>query len=121
MRLTHHMPQVVTEKSAPRISVDVDFDASIQTLDALQAAAYRLIGIATCRIEKVDGRFICNLETQGRVPLGPTEDADKLRTHFLDLVTDENLRARLAEKTTGIRNVMLALAFGSLAADQADK
>jgi His-Xaa-Ser system protein HxsD len=121
MRLTHHMPQVATEKSEPRISIDVDFDASIQTLDALQAAAYRLIGIATCRIEKVDGRLICSLEAQGRVPLGPTEDADTLRTHFLHLVTDENLRARLAEKTIGIRNVILALAFGSLAADQASK
>jgi His-Xaa-Ser system protein HxsD len=121
MPLTHHMPQVATEKHEPRISIAVDFDVSIQTLDALQAAAYRLIGTATCRIEKIDGRLICNLEAQGRASLGPIEDADKLRTHFLHLVTDENLRARLAEKTTGIRNVMLALAFGSLAADQADK
>lgn len=114
------MPQADTEKNEARISIAVDFDASIQTLDALQAAAYRLIGIATCRIEKIEDRLICSLEAQGRSSRGSMEDADKLRTRFLDLVTDENLRARLAEKTTGIRNVMLALAFGSLAADQAN-
>lgn len=114
------MPQADTEKNEARISIAVDFDASIQTLDALQSAAYRLIGIATCQIEKIDNRLICYLEAQGRSLRGPMEDADKLRTRFLDLVTDENLRARLTEKTAGIRNVMLALAFGSLAADQAN-
>ncbi len=36
------------------------------------------------------------------------------------LVADENLRARVAEKTEGVRNVILALAFGSLAASQKD-
>jgi His-Xaa-Ser system protein HxsD len=121
MRPTHRMPQAVTEKNESRISIPVDFDASIQTLDALQAAAYRLIGTATCRIEKIENRLICYLEAQSRSSRGSTDEADKLRTRFLDLVTDENLRARLAEKTAGIRNVMLALAFGSLAADQADK
>ena len=118
---THHMPQVATEKSAPRISIDLGFDASIQSLNALQAAAYRLIGTATCQIEKIDDQFICHLESQNRPSRGSAEDADKLRARFLDLVTDENLRARLADKTAGIRNVILALAFGSLAADQANK
>ena len=117
MRLTHRMPQVAIEKNEPKISIDVDFDASIQKLDALQAAAYRMIGAATCRIEEINGRFICRLESQDQT----LRDADKLKARLLDLVTDENLRARLAEKTTGIRNVMLALAFGSLAADQANK
>jgi His-Xaa-Ser system protein HxsD len=121
MRPTLRMPQAVTEKNQSRISIAVDFDASIQTLDVLQAAAYRLIGTATCRIEKIDGRLICNLEARSRSSRGSTEEADELRTRFLDLVTDENLRTRLAEKTAGIRNVMLALAFGSLAADQANK
>ncbi|WP_298875730.1 hypothetical protein [uncultured Bradyrhizobium sp.] len=114
------MPQAATEKHDLRISIAVDFDAGVQTLDALQAAAYRLIGIATCRIEKIDGRFICYLDAEGRLPR-PAEEAEKLRTRFIDLVTDENLRARLAEKTSGVRNVLLALAFGSLAADQANK
>jgi His-Xaa-Ser system protein HxsD len=112
------MPQVVTKKYEPKISIDVDFDASTQTLSALQAAAYRLIGAATCQIEEINGRFVCHLETQERAQRSAIGDANDLKARFLDLVTDENLRARVAEKTSGIRNVMLALAFGSLAADQ---
>jgi His-Xaa-Ser system protein HxsD len=47
-----------------------------------------------------------------------TPSDDDLRESFLNLVVDENLRNRVAEKTEGVRNVILALAFGSLAADQ---
>jgi hypothetical protein len=43
-----------------------------------------------------------------------------LKERFLNLVADENLRTRVAEKTEGVRNVILALAFGSLAATQKD-
>ena len=46
---------------------------------------------------------------------------DLLRERFLDLVTDENLRLRVAEKTDGVRNVILALAFGSLATSKDGK
>ena len=121
MRPTHRMPQVATEKHDALISFAVDFDSSIQTLDALRSAAYRLIGIATCQIEEINGRLVCHLESQDRPSRASLEDADKLRARFLDLVTDENLRARLADKTAGIRNVILALAFGSLATDQTNK
>ena len=38
--------------------------------------------------------------------------------HFLDLVTDENLREKIAAETNGVRDVILALAFGTLAAKQ---
>jgi len=41
-----------------------------------------------------------------------------LREHFLDLVTDENLREKIAAETSGVRNVILALAFGALAGEQ---
>jgi len=46
--------------------------------------------------------------------------SDVLKERFLNLVTDENLRARVAEKTEGVRNVILALAFGALATNQND-
>lgn len=116
------MPQAVTEKRALKITIDVDFDASTQALSALEAAAYRLIGIATCQVEKVGNRFVCRLALQDRrASRGFTiTDADSLKVRFLDLVTDENLRARVAAKTDGVRNVILALAFGSLAASQND-
>ena len=117
MPLTRHMLQADTKKQVAGITTQVEFDASIQSLSALEAAAYRLIGTATCQIKRTDGRFICDLAVQSgkstneRLPDSP----DALKSHFLYLVTDENLRARLAEKTEGMRNVILALAFGSLA------
>jgi hypothetical protein len=116
MPLTHHMPQAVTETRAPKITIDVDFDASIQTLSALEAAAYRLIGT------RAGERFVCHLAAQNdRVGGGfAVSGADALKVRFLDLITDENLRARVSEKTDGVRNVILALAFGSLAASQND-
>lgn len=122
MPLTIHMPQAVTEKPTPKITIDVDFDASIQALSALEAAAYRLIGTATCQIEKAGNRFVCHLAQQNERASGgfAVADADSLKVRFLDLVTDENLRARVSAKTDGVRNVILALAFGSLAASQDD-
>jgi len=117
MPLTRHMLQADTKKQAARITTVVEFDSGIQSLGALEAAAYRLIGTATCQIKRTDGQFICDLVAQSgksandRLPDSP----DALKSHFLYLVTDENLRARLAEKTEGMRNVILALAFGSLA------
>lgn len=88
----------------------IDFSASTQSLGALQEAAYRLIGQATCRIDEADGRYVCRLEpTQTRLA------GDGLRAHFIDLVTDENLRAKVNHETERLRDVIVALAFGSLA------
>ena len=117
MPLTRHMLQADTKKQTAGITTEVEFDSSIQSLAALEAAAYRLIGTATCQIRRAGDRFICDLAVQGgksandRLP----DSSGSLKSHFLYLVTDENLRARLAEKTEGMRNVILALAFGSLA------
>jgi His-Xaa-Ser system protein HxsD len=114
------MLPVDTKPSVPAVEATADFDATIQSLGALEAAAYRLIGAATCRIERRESRFVCLLVARsGPSRLGKVT-ADELKLKFLDLVTDENLRARIAEKTDGLRNVILALAFGSLAASQHD-
>jgi His-Xaa-Ser system protein HxsD len=123
MPLTRLMLQAVTEKQAAGITIAVEFDASIQSLEALEAAAYRLIGTATCQIRQADGRFVCDLAAQSGKSDNKhlSESPDALKTQFLYLVTDENMRARLSEKTDGIRNVILALAFGSLAASDDTK
>jgi His-Xaa-Ser system protein HxsD len=89
----------------------VDFDGQIQSLDALRAAAYRLIGKATCQIEKSGDRLICRLVPNANA----SSDDAALKAAFLDLVTDENLRASLAISTAPVRNLILSLAFGSLA------
>jgi His-Xaa-Ser system protein HxsD len=112
------MPPAVTNQQSSSIELAVDFDSSIQTLAALEAAAYRLIGTATCQIQRVDNRFVCHLAANSQSSRRVQLNTDSLKVQFLDLVADENLRARVAAKTDGVRNVILALAFGSLAASQ---
>lgn len=87
----------------------VDFDASIQSLGALQEAAYRMIGRANCLIDSADGRYVCRLS-----PSPPQAESDEVRAHFLNLVTDENLREKVGRETDRLRDVIVALAFGSL-------
>ena len=89
--------------------VVIDFDAATQSLSALNAAAYRLVGIAACQIDRADTRFACRLTATGAA------DPDALRLQYLQLVTDENVREGLRIKTEPVRNLILSLAFGSLA------
>jgi His-Xaa-Ser system protein HxsD len=91
----------------------VEFGAS-QSIGALREAAYRLIGVASCAIDSIDGRHICRLIPKER----STRDATDIRGRFLDLVTDQNLREKVSAETTGIRNVIVALAFGALARER---
>jgi His-Xaa-Ser system protein HxsD len=93
-----------------RSDVVVDFSASMQSLGALQEAAYRLIGQAACHIDEADGRYVCQLS-----PSQQQLQGDELRSHFLILVTDENLRGKVRRETDRLRDVIVALAFGSLA------
>jgi His-Xaa-Ser system protein HxsD len=126
MLLTHRMhhmrlmPQAAKDPSASSVEVVVDFDSSVQSLAALDAAFYRLIGTATCRVDRVGERYVCRLAPAASPQKGAALGANDLKERFLNLVTDENLRTRVAEKTEGVRNVILALAFGSLAATQKD-
>jgi His-Xaa-Ser system protein HxsD len=113
------MPQAANNSQATSIEIAVDFDSSVQTLGALEAAAYRMIGTATCQIDRIADRFVCRL-TPSASKKSDSLDANDLKERFLNLVTDENLRIRVSAKTEGVRNVILALAFGSLAAAQKD-
>jgi len=97
-------------------AVTVEFDEAVQSLDALNAAAYRLLDVASCQIEKSGGKFVCRL-----TPKNPSQDNEPIKFRFLDCVTDENLRERLASKTEPVRNLILSLAFGALASKQDDK
>ena len=91
----------------------VEFGPS-QSIGALQEAAYRLIGEASCAIETIDGRHICRLIPKERATSDPTD----VRARFLDLVTDQNMREKVSTETAGIRNVIVALAFGALARER---
>lgn len=94
----------------------VEFDSSIQSLDALNAAAYRLLDVASCAIERRHDKFVCRL-----TPKHSANESEQIRVRFLDCVTDENLRQTLATKTEPVRNLILALAFGALAMKQDEK
>jgi His-Xaa-Ser system protein HxsD len=114
------MPQAADTSGGLSVGMTVDFDASIQSMAALDAAAYRLIGTATCQIDRIADRYVCRLmPTVSSSKREVLNDAG-LKERFLNLVADENLRSRVAEKTDGVRNVILALAFGSLAARQGE-
>ena len=89
----------------------VEFGSS-QSLGALREAAYRLIGEASCLIDTVGDLHICRL-----TPKGAQAD-EAIRTRFLDLVTDENLREKVTAETSPIRDVIVALAFGALARER---
>jgi His-Xaa-Ser system protein HxsD len=95
----------------------VEFDRSAQSIGSLQEAAYRIIREASCQIDIAANRYLCRLTPKQR---RASADSEELREHFLDLVTDENLREKVATETSGVRDVILALAFGALAAKRED-
>lgn len=97
--------------------ITVEFDEATQSLDALNAAAYRILDAANCQIERRDGRFVCSLAAKA----GSADTEDTLRSRFLDCVTDENVRERLAIRTEPVRNLILSLAFGALASQPQNK
>jgi His-Xaa-Ser system protein HxsD len=93
----------------------VEFTAGTQSLIALREASYRLIGQASCQIDEGDGRYICRITPNEKLKVSD----DALRSRFLDLVTDQNLRESIAAQTQPMRDLLVALAFGALAeADQ---
>jgi His-Xaa-Ser system protein HxsD len=95
----------------------VEFGSS-QSIGALREAAYRLIGEASCLIDTVDARHVCRLTP--KKALAGEVDQEAIRARFLNLVTDENLREKVAAETVGVRDVILALAFGALARERED-
>jgi His-Xaa-Ser system protein HxsD len=97
--------------------VVVEFDQGTQSLDALNAAAYRLIDLASCHIQQCESKFICSLSPKEQ----RKADLEVLRLRFLDLATDENVREHIAVKTEPLRNLILSLAFGALVDESSDK
>ncbi len=96
--------------------VVIKFDVSTQAIGALREAAYRLIGEASCLIDTIGDRYVCRLTPKAVAGGEGAEDA--IRNRFLDLVTDENLREKVVAETAGIRDVIVALAFGAIARER---
>lgn len=92
------MPPAAKLSGASPVEVGLDFDSSIQSLSALDAAAYRLIGTAICQVDRAGDRYVCRLVSSINPQKGAVLSSDELKERFLNLVADENLRARVAEK-----------------------
>jgi His-Xaa-Ser system protein HxsD len=91
--------------------VTVEFAEAVHSSDALNAAAYRLMDVASCHVDRADKKFVCHLVPKS----GAGVDGETVKMRFLDYVTDETVRERLATKTEPVRNLILSLAFGALA------
>ena len=96
------------------VEITVDFDASTQSLSAERCRISVGGGKHHCQIDKSGARYICRLTPTGQI------DSEGLRLRYLELVTDENVREGLRAKTEPVRNLILALAFGSLATQSQD-
>ncbi|WP_336491012.1 hypothetical protein [Methylobacterium nigriterrae] len=97
----------------------VAFERSTQSLGALREAAYRLIGTGSCRIESEGERLVCHLEATQNPKARRAATPAELREQFLNLVTDENLREKVASETSHVRDLVMALAFGAWAQAEA--
>ena len=92
---------------------DVQLDSTVYSLDVINSAAYRLISEASCTIATQSGAYLCHLTLKD-----PKGDAEAIRRQFIDLVTDESVRERLDLQTRQMRNLIISLAFGALAAQE---
>lgn len=100
-----------------RIEIQVEFSSEAQSLGPLQEAAYRIIDAASCEIAASTEHYYCRLTAKPECQLGEAE----IRSRFVDLVTDENLREKIAKQTSSTRDLIMALAFGGLADRKAEE
>lgn len=89
----------------------LSFAREAQQEAPLRAAAYRMAGSASCEVDLMDGRWTCNLTTIGSETVTP----ELLKQRFLTVLNDENLREQIEQRTAPMRDIIVALAFGSLA------
>ena len=88
-------------------TISVEFDAKTTDLSAIKKAAYRLSDVVTVDITSSDSTYHCRL-------IGIADDKEALNNFehlFRSTVLDEELRQSIGEKTEGLRNAILALAF----------
>ena len=76
----------------------------------LRSAAYRSVAFASIQIDVRDGNWICDISSQGKEVV----TSEELRRRFLALLNDENLRESIESRVMPLRDVVVALAFGSL-------
>lgn len=84
----------------------LELDASIYSVDAVEAAAYRFIDRLSVLISKTGNK----LELEISVDTSTGMD-DELLQDFKKELTDQNLRKRIRSETEQTRNLILAYTF----------
>ena len=86
------------------VPIELDFDSSATTIDAIQRAAYRLSDRLSLELQ-AGAKIVCTVHPNAG------EDADDLVAAFRNEVLDQTLRERIRDESAATRNLILALAF----------
>jgi His-Xaa-Ser system protein HxsD len=90
------------------MKIEVTFDSSVFSLDAVKTACYKFLDRFTSEIELCDGNIICRLDFGVKVSEpAVSADVENLKKEVLD----QDLRLKLKAETEAIRNLILAHAF----------
>jgi His-Xaa-Ser system protein HxsD len=89
-------------------TLNIDFDQSVYSIEAVQKATYRAINVMSVFIE-TDNKYIkCKFESSN----GVSQERFELAIHeFKKDLIDEELRIKIKKETQDIRNLILGLAF----------
>jgi His-Xaa-Ser system protein HxsD len=88
-------------------TVELRFDASAYSADALQRALYKLADRASGEVTRVDDQYIVVLRMSASEP----DAADEIAAGFSLEALDAVLRERIRKETALERNAILSLAF----------
>ena len=89
------------------MKVDVTFDSSVFSVDAVKMACYRFLDRFTSDIEVCGGEIVCHLNFDEKLMSAPDAQVENFKKEVLD----QDLRFKLKAETEPIRNLILAHAF----------
>lgn len=90
------------------VSLDINFDDRVFSLDSVKKAAYRFIDKFSIDIKLTENQIYCVLTFSQNIS---PEGAAFLFDDFKREVLDQDLRATIASETESVRNLVLAHAF----------
>lgn len=90
------------------------FSAEGHSIDAIQRAAYKFTDRFALELKRDGDNFVCLLHPAADAPMD-----EEMVNGFRTEVLDQTLRERIRDETAGVRNVILALAFSKINADDA--
>lgn len=85
---------------------EVTFDAEVYRLEAVKKACYRVARFISVDISLNDRQIVCRLQAVGELTLLP-EHIHRFKVEVLD----QDLREQISDKTSRIREAVLAIAF----------